>query len=45
MSVLKSKRSVSTSQFLDNMRKLEQEVLAWCKTQGRKNDDYGLIVF
>ena len=36
MSVLKSKRSVSTSQFLDNMRKLEQEVLAWCKTQGRK---------
>ena len=42
MSVLKSKRSLSSSQFLDSMQKLEIEVLAWCKSQGRKNNDYGL---
>ena len=42
MSVLKSKRSVAASQFLENLKKLEQEVLTWCKSQGRKNNDYGL---
>lgn len=42
MSVLRSKRGLSSAQFLENLRLLEQEVLTWCKSQGRKNDDYGL---
>ena len=42
MSVIKSKRSIASTQFLFNLQKLEQEVLAWCKTQGNKNNDYGL---
>ena len=42
MSVIKSRRSIASTQFLFNLQKLEQEVLAWCKTQGNKNNDYGL---
>lgn len=42
MSVLKSKRSISHTQFLSNLQKLENEVLTWCKSQGDKNSNYGL---
>lgn len=42
MSVVRSKRSLSSSQFLDSLKKLMEETLTWCKAQGRKNDDYGL---
>lgn len=42
MSVIKSKRSIASTQFLFNMQKLEQEVLTWCKSQGNKNAPYGL---
>ena len=42
ISVIKSKRSLASTQFLANLQKLENEVLAWCKTQGAKNAPYGL---
>lgn len=42
MSVIKSKRSIASTQFLFNMQKLENEVLIWCKSQGNKNTPYGL---
>lgn len=42
MSVVKSKRGLSSAQYLENLRLLEVEVLTWCKSQGRKNDSFGL---
>lgn len=42
MSVVKSKRKTSSTQFLVNIQSLQKEVLAWCKSQGAKNAPYGL---
>lgn len=42
MSVVKSKRKTSSTQFLVNIQSLQKEVLTWCKSQGAKNAPYGL---
>lgn len=45
MSVLKSKRDLAKTQFLENLRVIEDEVSKWCESQGRKHDNYGLADF
>ena len=30
-------------QFLDNLSKLQSDVIAWCNKQNRRKDNYGLI--
>lgn len=45
MSVLKSKRELAKTQFLENLRVIEDEVSAWCESQSRKHDNYGLADF
>ena len=42
MSVIKNKRSLSTTQFLTNLCLLMKEVRTWCESQGKRNDNYGL---
>ena len=43
MSVLKNKRNLSHVQFLSNLASLMNEVRDWCKSQGTRNDNYGLV--
>lgn len=42
MSVVASLRKEAKSQFLENLRVLQNDVRKWCLSQSRKYDNYGL---
>lgn len=41
--VNQSRRKESVVQFLDNLSKLQSDVIAWCNKQNKRKDNYGLI--
>lgn len=41
--VNQSRRKESAVQFLDNLSKLQSDVIAWCNKQNKRKDNYGLV--